>query len=335
MAASMMVPLVAHRSYNMRVTDAYFAPYSNQVYPDLASMNDALLAYLPYANRTNYIAILYSALETSTQRQALLSLKLKAANINYRLYPFEWVNGTDIDESLMLGNVLTKLKEEGFRTVVVMMEFARPELQMIADAADTVGINTDDYFWIYAGGIDISAFSLPPVDLNTKSLRFLAGAALLAPLEGFHLDPVDDPFAKSWRSQNNSLDLNTFNPIEEGNPGYFNAPSDYFRRFPPESGSGFMYDAVMSIGIGACLADLFPYSAGNQHLNGIRSVNFTGATGRIQFGTGPYTPGARKSSNTKFGVVNLFHRFAQSDESEWRGYLSGNDPSVSVKRTLC
>lgn len=322
-AASVRVPLVAHRGYNLRVAHSFYTPYSNQVYPDQVAMVDALMEFLPHTTRTNYIAILYSALETSSQRQESLSLSLEKRGVTYRLYPFEYerIPGQETDKALRLETVLQNFRDDGFRTVVVMMEFAESELQLIADAADLVGVNTEDYFWIFAGGIDLSAFALPPVDLNHVSLRFLAGSAMLAPLEGFHLDPENDPFAKAWRSQNESLvaKVNAYNPIEMDQPGYFSGRVDYFQKFPPDAGSGFLYDAMMTIGLGACVAEQYSSS----HLDGIRAVNFTGSTGRVRLGTSLFTPGGRKSSDTRFGIVNLFHRFAEVDESEWSSRLYG------------
>jgi len=290
-------------------------------------MVDTLMEFFPYTNRTNYIAILYSALDTSSQRQESLSLSLEKRGITYRLYPFEWVLRNETDKALRLETVLQHLKDDGFRTVVVMLEFANPELQLIAVAADLVGVNNGEYFWIYAGGIDLSAFVLPPVDLNTVSLRFLAGSAMLAPLEGFHLDPDNDPFTKAWRSQNESLavKVNAYNPIELDQPGYFYAAPDYFQKYPPESGSGFLYDAVMTIGLGRCIAERYNTS----HLDGIRAVNFTGATHRVRLGNTLFTPGGRKSSDIRFGVLNLFPRFAEVDESEWFGprlYKQNGEP---------
>ena len=81
-------------------------------------------------------------------------------------------------------------------------------------------------------------------------------------------------------------------------------------------GASFMYDAVLSIGMGACAAMNHQNNTamtGAMHRSGIRSVDFRGASGRIQFG--PYNdtitkrrhqgyPGSRVASTVPFVVIN-------------------------------
>ena len=334
-AASVEIPLVAHRAFNSRVNTDFFSPYSNQVYPHQLAMIDALLAFLRYTKRTNYIAILYSAAgDTSTQRQESLASRLKAEGMRYRPYAFEYEysQGDEVNEALTLNTTLTNLKNDGYRTVVVMLDFPEWELQLIADAAEEVGgVNGDDYFWIYAGGIDLSAFSLTPVGLvlNDISISFLAGSAMLSPLEGFQAaDPDNDPFAISWKSQNASFvdRVNAYVTIGNDEPGHYTAFPDYFQQLLPEPGAGFMFDAVMSIGIGACVAKKYNTSS---HLEGIRAVDFTGATGRVRLGNEMWIRGGRNSSDAVFGVVNLFHEFAARNQNEWDS-LFGKDGEPTV-----
>jgi hypothetical protein len=46
--------------------------------------------------------------------------------------------------------------------------------------------------------------------------------------------------------------LKTLNPIPEGMPGFYEPDDDYFSTVDPEESAGFLYDAVMSIGVGTC-----------------------------------------------------------------------------------
>lgn len=80
---------------------------------------------------------------------------------------------------------------------------------------------------------------------------------------------------------------------------------------------GFMYDAVMSIGIGACLAKREQNGtiSGSEHVEGIRSAKFGGATGPVQFGIeggGSDAVGARNSSTISWVAVN----FLPADKGE-------------------
>merc|ERR1719324_596165 len=79
-------------------------------------------------------------------------------------------------------------------------------------------------------------------------------------------------------------------PIEEDLLGHYDPPSDYFQTVLPDYGSAFVYDAVMAIGLGACIAsdnqgrngDTSNLS-GPDHHRGLRKANFTGASGRVEF----------------------------------------------------
>lgn len=218
------------------------------------------------------------------------------------------------------------MKSDGYRTIVSILEFPELELNLLAAAADAEGMNGDEYFWIFLG-VDLSVFSLPPIQkLGTNNLRLLAGAAMLSPLEGFQVDHDFDRFIVAWKSQDASFSnrVNAFHPIAKGMPGYYKADDAYFQSFLPESGAGFMYDAVMSIGLGACLAaQNASRITGDFHLQGIRSTNFTGASGRVKFGDGDYALYGRKSLFVTYGVVNIFHLFAlETNESKWKTMLT-------------
>ena len=77
-------------------------------------------------------------------------------------------------------------------------------------------------------------------------------------------------------------------------------------------GSSYMYDAIMSIGLGACKAAMAidrsqnnTAITGKMHLDGIRSVDFHGASGRVAFGGEMRAPGSRVADTIPFAVVNL------------------------------
>jgi len=93
---------------------------------------------------------------------------------------------------------------------------------------------------------------------------------------------------------------------------------DFFQTVDPQYGSGFMFDSVIATGIGACLArDEHGNVTSESHVQGIRSVNFTGATGPVRFGQGSLTAdgkdtillssniGARDPPSVLWGVFNM------------------------------
>ena len=351
-AASAEIPLVSHRAYNLRVVDDYFSPFSSVVYPDQRANAEALVKFLEYKERYNFVAVLYGIGDTSIQFQEIVVSRLKAADVQYKIYNYAVLydpQGRFIDPILEVTNVLHKLKEEGYRTIVSIQEFVEYETSIISLAAEDAGLNEGDHFWIFLGA-DLSVFSFSGFDLSLSNetvsevnhtefeltmayLKLLAGGAMLSPLEGFQIDAYDK-FLKAWKSQNESFveRVNARNSIEEGLPGYYEGEPNYFQIFPPLSGAGFMYDAVMSIGMGACLAEagINKEISGESHQKGIRSSNFIGATGRVRMesrGDTEEMPGLRARSSVRYGIINLFHRFAEEDESMWPGMLNFSEGS--------
>jgi hypothetical protein len=330
-AASAEIPLVAHRALNLRVVSGYFAPFSSVVYPDQQAIAAALVRFLRYKERFNYIAVLYGLGDTSLQHHEVVINALSVAGIQYKVYRYEvfYSRGEMVDPSLEIKNVLRKVKKDGYRTIVSISEFPEREIDPVAAAADEVGVNNEEYFWIFIG-VDLSVFSLPPVDVTMQNLRFLAGGAMLSPLEGFQVD-ADDRFLQAWQKQNESFveRVNAHLSVGKGRPGYYKGEPEYFETFPPLSGAGFMYDAIISIGTGACLAGaaVDRVIPGAWHQVGIRSTNFTGATGRVRMNNIDGIPSRRDPSSVRYGIVNLFERFALADESEWQEMLNFSEGS--------
>jgi hypothetical protein len=119
---------------------------------------------------------------------------------------------------------------------------------------------------------------------------------------------------------------NAANPMKEGEAGYFFAEPNFFGTYLPGYGDGFMFDAVMATGMGACLAaantttttppgipNANPNEFGNENTRGraafaraqvlsIRSVDFEGASGRVKFDE---SDGTRLGSTVSWGVFNL------------------------------
>jgi hypothetical protein len=58
--------------------------------------------------------------------------------------------------------------------------------------------------------------------------------------------------------------------------------------------------------------------SGYSHLQGIRTVNFTGATGGVSMGSHGHAAGRRHTSRAKYGAINVFGEFALAPEEEWR-----------------
>ena len=101
--------------------------------------------------------------------------------------------------------------------------------------------------------------SLVPTDDNLEMVygehfpgspldKLLAGALVFDRLDGFNANS-NDPFLETWRKQTaeHVNRLNSLVPLS-----WMNANPDYFQTVFPFNGTSFVYDAVMTIGFGAC-----------------------------------------------------------------------------------
>jgi len=77
--------------------------------------------------------------------------------------------------------------------------------------------------------------------------------------------------------------LRAANPIEPGEPGYFEVSETIFKDHNPEFGSSFMYDSIVATGMGLCLSQNETNATIDSQVEGIRSVDFVGASGNIRF----------------------------------------------------
>jgi len=291
-------PLVAYRAHNTRVVSDLFSPFSQQVFPDMRSSSDVMTKYLLHRER-NYISLLYALTDTGSQRHETLSVSWDDAGIQWNAFPYfsPGLSEGDTDEVRNIRAQLEKVKSRGYRTIVVALENPFFEIPLIAEAANALEMNNGDYFWLWFDIFELSF--LESEDAMIRSL--LKGSAYVLPLES--VQAYSGPFQESWSSQESDFvdSVNAANPIRSGEPGYVFAEADFFQTVLPEYGAAFMYDAVMSIGIGACLAESFNgTTSGADHVMGIRSGNFEGATGSVRF-----TGGARDESTVIWAGLNI------------------------------
>lgn len=237
MAQAAKFPMVAHRAYNYRTTSNFFSSYTSQVYPHVLSSTRNLVSFLQHKGRTNYIALLYALSDVNFQRRETLSFELDNSNIKWTssTYIPPLSSGSFTTETRSAITALKHLKKSGYRTIVVAMDSAWGELQAIADAAEALGMNEGDYFWVW---YDVFEPAIPFFGNNNIS-KIVSGSVWMLPLENALLDPDADPFATSWNSQGKEeIDrLNTVNPISPNKPGYKFAEDGFFQSVRPEYGS--------------------------------------------------------------------------------------------------
>jgi hypothetical protein len=323
LATSHKIPFTVSRAFNLRVISDDHSPYSSQIFPYLPDSARNLVDYLLLRGRTDYIATVYALTDTGTQRSETISLLLGESEIVHAMLAFASPNYQSFQSSVRSAmSALEQVKNTGFRTIILSMEFAHDELPLIADAAEELGLNNGKYMWIIFGEAEPGVFHTN----NANVTKLLRGSARLSPIgvEG-HLP------TSAWSEQGSSLvdKANTANPLEPGETGYFFAEPDYFQTYGPQYGDDLMFDAVMATAMGACLAG---HDSGNTsglaHVKGIRSVDFQGASGQVKFERGSDGLGARETSTIVWGVYN-FNLLSTTEE----GFLSESLTDISFNGT--
>lgn len=205
--------------------------------------------------------------------------------------------------------------------ILVAPDIPSVEILAMAQVATELGLTNGDYLWIFTGDFDTTL--LYSSDAAVQEL--LRGSLLLTPVSGYDLS-AEDPFYRAWKTQGPAQveSLNAANPMQEtmvqrnstgkgfvkgDTPGYMLDEDDFFQQTSPVFGSNFIYDAVIATRMGACQAFAASNGSGvdvEPFVKGIRSVNFTGATGYVQFGCDDCNfQSGRTPATTMWGVLNL------------------------------
>lgn len=309
MAQAADYSMVAHRSFNQRVVIPQFSPMTSMVYPDTITSASTLISFLQSRGRTNYVSILYPQSDFGVLTREILTVKLDK-------HSYTWDSAPFVDPEAEVAQVantstvegLRRLRDRGFYTIVATIEDPLKDFPNIAAAAEELGMNDGVYFWVWYGYFDGMVTRNDDPAIN----KLLRGSAWVVASDLFFHQGANNSFFQAMLTQGPEFAdlINSVNPIAEGEPGYIYATPDYFLNLQqPEYGSGYMYDAVMTVGIGACLAEQRTNStaiSGDAHLEGIRSVNFSGATGDVRFVNRGDYPGARDPSTVSWGVFNLY-----------------------------
>jgi len=308
LAASLKFPVTAHRSFSIYATSNTTSPYTSQVFPDVITDASVLANYLLFKGRTEYVALVYTLTRIGTERRETISIVMDEAGITNLAFAYNSIASPATSNQRTIRKTLEAVRDSGYRTIVVAPELPTEEIPVLAATANELGLTNGDYVWVWFGDYD-PFFG----DSDSTIREFLEGSIWIVPLEGYHTD-VEDSFYKAWMTQGprEVERLNRENPIDPGAPGYLKAEDDYFQTREPEYGSSFMYDAIIATGLGACLAMTSLDEESGQvpiesFVQGIRSVDFHGATGEIRFCLEDCAlRGTRDPYTTVWGVLNNY-----------------------------
>jgi len=120
--------MVVHRAFNVRVVMEKYSPFTQQVYPDTVSSARDMTEYLLHLGRTDYVGLLYAFTDTGIERNALLGLEWDRRGILWQSHSYVapvFSKNVETEMTRLVSTALAKLKETGYRTIVVAMEQVR------------------------------------------------------------------------------------------------------------------------------------------------------------------------------------------------------------------
>lgn len=256
-ASGLEVPLMMHGTRDNRLSSPRFYPFTTRTCMNRFYEAEVIYGHLDVIGRNNFISSVSNIQEFGSQLQETLSTEFDDAEVShYELLEYSPpFTGTDPGSVYA---AMKAMKESGFRTVIITV--ANDEhLKFIADAAEALGVNNGDYYYILTGLLSTkNALLAASQDANVT--KILHGSAVYTDLDGFAYHPalgIEDPFLKAWKEQNASFvqRLQSVNPVAPGTTGFVNATATYFQDNYPAELSSYMYDAIMSVGMGRCLLE--------------------------------------------------------------------------------
>ena len=334
LAFALEVPMVVSRSWDVFIVSDPRTPLSTSVYPDTLGSAALVTSYLYSKGRTNYIAVLTQMSTPGLQRRSALAITFDFVGMKWMSSEFLAESDARSDSALGASQIgkrnihvaVENIKKSGYRTIVLAADDPHDTFSSIADAVEALGMNNGDYFFVVFDVFDISILR-EASESNSNVTKLLNGAAYVVPQtrdffleEGVINDPFD-PLRSNWirKGQDFVDQVNALNLIADGEPGYIHAGPDFFQSVLPDYGAAFAYDAVMSVGGGACMAKKNEDGSidGVEHHKGIRAFNFLGASGFVTFGRTAFERGGtRVAEKMVWASTNLLQTYPYYQTSE-------------------
>jgi hypothetical protein len=219
LATGMKIPIVAHRAFDQNLLLPERHPYYSQVSADFYSEMEIVGEYLKYVGREDYIAVVYSSAASVQQKVDILRVVLEKRGFG-QVRTFSYRSSDMLVEGTPDRNIrsaLQRVKETGFRTIIVLLSRLDADAPEIGHAAAEFGLDQGGHFWMISGGIAemsmLEANSFLGQSPNIGA-NWLKGAAYLFPYDAFELNRVD--FRGLLRQQDLSFiqGVQVLNPIE-------------------------------------------------------------------------------------------------------------------------
>ncbi len=204
-------------------------------------------AMVKYLKSREYLAYWYNA--ESERESALANALVKLGGDELKVTIYQIRTGDNIQRKLQ------QLKDTGIKTI--FLSVLKPvDLLTYAVLLNELNMLESSYIYILPPEIiptDFVGDLYGEHEPGTPLYKLLAGSLVFDRLDGFRFDPKSDKFLEAW-SRQNAETVSKVNSIVPKSVHYLAAP-DYFQSVGPSNFASFVYDAVMIIGFGACIAE--------------------------------------------------------------------------------
>ena len=167
LAASNQIPLVVYRSLNFMLTIQALHPLTSQVYPTISEISPAVGEFLRHKDRADFVAVLYVLTDRGLQVSGSITRILEIMGVQWRSFGYlptavEVFGEYDLPSVAVDNNNLTvalrQIKASGYRTIIVVSEMIDLEtsIPIMADDAESLGLNNGGHFWMYYAGLELT-----------------------------------------------------------------------------------------------------------------------------------------------------------------------------------
>jgi len=179
---------------------------------------------------------------------------------NMQNYAFKrWSHDTQDD----LDDIILDIKKYGLKTIFLNI-LSEEKTIGLAESLDKNGMLESDAGYLYI---------LPTHFIKLDFIEKLYGEVVAGStwdkllsnslvfdehMDNFRVDEMNDRFLRAWKAQNSTFvrQMNAIHPIQDAkSEWYFQPEDDYFQANIPAYRAAMAYDAMMSIGLGACKAE--------------------------------------------------------------------------------
>jgi 7 transmembrane sweet-taste receptor of 3 GCPR len=150
---------------------------------------------------------------------------------------------------------LQRLKDSGIKTILLSVP-APVDLYQYSILLEELQMLESEFIYILPPELvptDYVSIVYGELVHGTPLDKLLSGAFVFDRLDGFRLNPNNDRFYESWKQQGNET-IDKMNSLVPNSAYYLAAPG-YFQKVKPANFASYVYDAVMTIGLGACIAE--------------------------------------------------------------------------------